>query len=58
MVVRVISLYSNNRRGFSEEDKAFLQQLVAGLDADVPSRAFDLLLQSRKGAAGAAQTVH
>jgi hypothetical protein len=53
-----LSLYSNDRRGFSEDDKAFLQQLVAGLDAEVPSRAFYVLLQSRKLAAEAAQTVH
>ncbi len=57
-VVGVLSLYSNDRRGFSEDDKGFLQQLVAGLDADVPSRAFDLLLQTRKVAIGSAPTVH
>jgi putative nucleotidyltransferase with HDIG domain len=50
--VGVASLYSSDRRGFNEEDKTFVQQLVAGLDADEPSKAFDQLLQTRKNLPG------
>jgi len=56
--VGVLSLYSNDRRGFNEEDKSLIQQLVAGLDADEPARTFDLLLQARKAAAAASPTIH
>lgn len=54
----VLSLYSTDRRGFSEEDKVLLQQLVSGLDADEPSRRFDLLLQARKSTLSVPPTIH
>jgi putative nucleotidyltransferase with HDIG domain len=57
-VLGTLSLYSSDRRGFSESDKAFLEKLAAGLDAEVPSRAFNLLLSNRKSLFGAIPTVH
>jgi putative nucleotidyltransferase with HDIG domain len=56
--VGVLSLYSNDRRGFNEEDKTVAQQLVAGLDAEEPFRAFEQLLQARKGSTNQALTIH
>ena len=56
--VGVLSLYSNDRRGFNEEDKSFALQLAAGLDADEPSKVFDQLLQARKTAVSLTQTIH
>jgi putative nucleotidyltransferase with HDIG domain len=57
-VAGVLSLYSTDRRGFSEDDKAFLEQVVAGLDAEIPSRAFQLLLGARKAIPTSLPTVH
>jgi len=56
--VGVLSLYSNDRRGFNEEDKTLVQQLVAGLDAEEPSRIFDSLLQARRAAVNSPPTIH
>jgi GAF domain-containing protein len=57
-VLGTLSLYSGDRRGFSDSDKAFLEKLASGLDAEVPSRAFNLLLSNRKALFSAIPTVH
>ena len=56
--VGVLSLYSGDRRGFNEEDKTLIQQLVAGLDSEEPSRAFDTLLNARRAALNSPPTIH
>ena len=56
--VGVLSLYSSDPRGFNEEDKTLIQQLVAGLDADEPSRVFETLLQARRAAVNSPPTIH
>jgi putative nucleotidyltransferase with HDIG domain len=56
--VGVLSLYSTDLRGFSEEDRVFMQQLVSGIDSEAPSRAFFLLLSARKSTLASAHRVH
>ncbi len=57
-VIGVLSLYSNDRRGFSEDDRDLVQRLVAGLDSEAPSKAFELLLRATRATTGPNPTVH
>lgn len=57
-VIGVLSLYSGDPRGFSEEDKVLLLQMVAALDADIPAREFERLLKARKASQSSGPTVH
>jgi putative nucleotidyltransferase with HDIG domain len=57
-VVGVLSVYSSDRRGYSDDDKTFVERLVAGLDAEAPAVAFNLLLNARRARPDAHTTVH
>ncbi len=57
-VIGVLSLYSNDRRGFSEDDRDLVQRLVAGFDSDAPSKAFELLVRATRATTGPNPTVH
>jgi GAF domain-containing protein len=54
----VLSLYVNDRRGFSEEDKAAAQQIVASLESEEPAKSFDVAFQGRIRTSSVSPTVH
>lgn len=54
----VLSVYVDDPRGFSEEDKVTAEQLAASFDHEEPSKAFDALLGARKSSTTASHTVH
>jgi putative nucleotidyltransferase with HDIG domain len=54
----VLSLYSDDPRGFSDDDKEYVQRLAAQFDGDRPSEVFSDLLRARKSLPETARTVH
>jgi hypothetical protein len=55
----VFSVYSSDPRGFHEEDKAVIQQLAAGCDADETFASFNTILRARQlSATSSSPTVH
>jgi putative methionine-R-sulfoxide reductase with GAF domain len=57
-IIGVVSLYSGDPRGFSDEDRVSIQQLIAGLDAAIPYEAFQKLLEQRRLPHRDSPTVH
>jgi putative nucleotidyltransferase with HDIG domain len=54
----VLSLYSDDPRGFSDDDKAYVEELATQFDRDRPAQDFSDLLRARNAASESARTVH
>jgi GAF domain-containing protein len=54
----VLSLYSDDPRGFSDDDKALVQKIAAQLANEKPSQTFSDLLRSPNKSNEAGRTVH
>lgn len=57
--VGVLSVYSREARGFSDDDRALIEQVAAGLEADAGGASFESLIRSRKPLADSSSaTIH
>jgi putative nucleotidyltransferase with HDIG domain len=54
----VLSLYSDDPRGFSDDDKSYVQQLAAEFDRERPSQVFSDLLRAKNSVPEITRTVH
>ena len=57
-VAGVVSLYTTDMRGFSDDDKAYIEDLVASLDTETCRATLDTVFRVRKAAISQQPTIH